>query len=105
MQASLTFTFTYGLHHGKGKWRYDNFQLASPTSGELRTSSSNFHLSITFEITENGGVHFLEETMVFQSCCIYFEANCPGGGEESLQDEACDKDDEDENGDYVAVEN
>ena len=35
-QLLLNFTFTYSVHHGNEKWRHDDFELASPTSGELR---------------------------------------------------------------------
>ena len=51
-------------------------------------------VSITFEVTENGGVILQGETisMVLHSRCTYFEANSRDGGEVSFQDEACDKD-------------
>ena len=51
--------------------------------------------SITFEVTENGGVILQEETMVLHSQWTYFEANSRDGGEESFQDEACDDNDDD----------
>ena len=51
--------------------------------------------SITFEVTENGGVILQEETMVLHGRWTYFEANSRDGGEESFQDEACDDDDGD----------
>ena len=61
-------------------------------------------VSITFEVTENGGVILQEETMVLHSRCTYFEANGRDGGEESFQDEACDNDDEDDDNGGVAGE-
>ena len=86
----LNFTFTYSVHHGNEKWRHDDFELASPTSGELRK------FSISFEVTENGGVILQEETMVLHGRWTYFEAKSRDGGEESFQDEACDDDDDDD---------
>ena len=57
--------------------------------------------SITFEITENGGVILQEETMVRHDHgrWTYFEANSRDGGEESFQDEAYDNDDDDDDDD------
>ena len=66
-----------------------DFELVSPTSGELRKFRS-------LSRTENGGIIPQEETMVLHSRCIYFEANSCDRGEESFQDEACDNDDEDD---------
>ena len=63
-------------------------------------------VSITFEVTENGGVILQEETMVIHSRCayMYFEANSRDGGEEPFQDEACDDEDEDDDVGGVASE-
>ena len=63
-------------------------------------------VSITFEVTENGGAILEEETMLLHSWCTYFEANSRDGGEdlESFQDEACANDDEGDDGGGVAGE-
>ena len=67
-----------------------DFELVSPTSGELRKCRS---LS---RYTKNGGVILQEETMVLHGRCTYFQANSCDRGEKSFQEEACDNDDEDD---------
>ena len=52
-------------------------------------------VSISFEVTENGGVILQEKTMVLHGRWTYFEAKSRDGGEESFEDEACDDDDVD----------
>ena len=61
-------------------------------------------VSITFEVTENGGAILQEETMLLHSRSTYFEANSHDGGEESFQDEACTNDHEGDDGGGVAGE-
>ena len=70
----------------------------------FRAGVANFRwaskASITFEVTDNGGVIFQEETMVLHGRWTYFEANSRrrDGGEESFQDEGSDDVDDDEGG-------
>ena len=79
-------------------WRFSSWRHQLRVSFEIL-------VSITFEVTENGGVILQEETMVLHSWCayMYFEANSREGGEEPFQDEACDDEDEDD-GSGVASE-
>ena len=66
--------------------------------------SVNLRISLTVEVTENGGVILQEETMVLHGRWTYFEANSRDGGEESFQDEAYDNDDDDDDDSGVAGE-
>ena len=70
---------------------------------QLRVSFESF--DPTFEVTENGGVLLQEETMVLHGRWTYFKANSRDGGEESFQDEACDNDDDHDDGGVAGEEN
>ena len=72
---------------------------------QLRLSFEIF-VSNAFEVTENVGVIFWEETMVLPGRWIYryFGANSRDGGEESFQDEAHDNDNDEDDDDVMAGE-